>query len=98
MFNLRTEDKKKVLRMEVNWVSAHEIVLIQTGLIENLALANGITGVKHSLPIEPTCYEPDCANPANQKEFQAIVGSLLYIMRTTGLKISIHVNLLGQCT
>jgi hypothetical protein len=30
---------KKVLGMEVNWVSGHEIVLTQTGLIENRALA-----------------------------------------------------------
>jgi hypothetical protein len=67
---------KKVLGMEVNWASDHEIVLTQTGLIENLALAHGITGIKHSLPIEPTYYEPDCTSPANQKEL-AIVSSLL---------------------
>jgi hypothetical protein len=89
---------KKVLGMEANWVSDHEIVLTQTGLIENLALVHGITGVKHSLPIEPTCYEPDYTSPANQKEFQAIVGSLLYIARTTRPEISIHVSLLGRCT
>jgi hypothetical protein len=89
---------KSVLEMEVNWVSDHEIVLTQTGLIENLALAHGITGVKHSLPIEPACYEPDCTSPGNQREFQAIVGSLLYIARTIPPKISIHVNLLGRRT
>jgi hypothetical protein len=89
---------KKVLGMEVNWISDHEIILTQTGLIENPALAHGITGVKHSLPIEPTCYEPDCASPVNQKEFQAIVGSLLYIARATRSEISIHVNLLGRRT
>jgi hypothetical protein len=44
---------KKVLGMEVNWVSDHEIVLTQTGLVENLALAHGITGVKHSLSSSP---------------------------------------------
>jgi hypothetical protein len=55
----------KVLVMEVNWVSDHEIILTQTGLIENLALAHGITGVKHSLPIKLTCYKPDCTSPAS---------------------------------
>jgi hypothetical protein len=30
---------KKVLGIEVNWVSDHEIVLTQTDLKENLALA-----------------------------------------------------------
>jgi hypothetical protein len=64
---------------------------------ENLALAHGINGVKLSLP-EPTCYKPDCTSPANQKEFQAIVGSPLYIAWTTRPEISIHhdVNLLGR--
>jgi hypothetical protein len=65
---------KKVLGMEVNWVSDHKIVQTQTSLIENLALAYCITGVKHSPPLEPACYEPDCTGPANQKEFQAILG------------------------
>jgi hypothetical protein len=84
--------------MEVNWVSDHEIVLTQTGFIENLALTHGITGVKHSLPIKPTCYEPGYTSPANQMEFQAIVGSLLHISRTTRPEISIHVNLFGRRT
>jgi transposase InsO family protein len=89
---------EKVLGMEVNWVSDCEIILTQTGLIENLAAAHGIHGVKHSLPIDPTYYEPDVSNPANPKTFQGIVGSLLYIARTTRPEISIHVNLLGRRT
>jgi hypothetical protein len=61
---------------------------------ENLALTHSINGVKHALPIEPTCYEPDDTNPTNQKEFQEIIGVLLYIAQTTYPEISIHVNLL----
>jgi hypothetical protein len=56
---------EKVLGMEVNWVSDYEIVLTQTGLIENPALTHGITGVKRSLPTVPTCYKQDCTCPAN---------------------------------
>jgi hypothetical protein len=65
---------------------------------ENLALAHSINGVKHALPIEPTCSGPDGANPANQKEFQEIIGVLLYIAHTTPPEISIHANLLERCT
>jgi hypothetical protein len=84
---------KKVLGMEVNWVSEHEIVLTQTGLMENLARAHGISDVKHSLPIEPTYYEPECTSPPNPKKFQAIIRSLLYLASTIRPEISIHVNL-----
>jgi hypothetical protein len=65
---------------------------------ENLALANGINSVKHALPIEPTCYELEDTNLANQKEFQEIIRVLLYIAQTTHPEISIHVNLLERCT
>jgi hypothetical protein len=65
---------------------------------ENLALVHGINGVKHALPIEPTCYELDDTNPANQKEFRQITRVLLYIAQTTPPEISIHVNLLERRT
>jgi hypothetical protein len=55
---------------------------------ENLALTHGINGIKHALPIEPTYYEPDNTNPANQKEFQEIIRVLLYIAQITPPEIS----------
>jgi hypothetical protein len=72
--------------------------IFKTYMKENLALAHGINGIKHALPIEPTCQELDDTNPANQKEFQEIVRVLLYIAQTTPPEISIHVNLLERRT
>jgi hypothetical protein len=42
---------------------------------ENLALAHGINGIKHALPIEPTCYELGGTNLANSRNYQ---GSTVY--------------------
>ena len=58
------------------------LVLIQTTLIENLALAHGVNGVKHSLPTDLGFYM-EGEDKCNQKTFQKIIGGQLYIARTT---------------
>ena len=72
-------------------------MLTQQVLIENLATAHGISGIKHSIPCEATAYEKH-EEKTNQKDFQQIVGGLLYIARNTRPDISIQVNLLGRRT
>lgn len=71
----------KALGMEITR-SAEGIMLTQQVLIENLATTHGICGVRHSIPCEATVYERH-DEKTNQKEFQRIVGGLLYISRST---------------
>lgn len=88
--------------MECHWTQdkadSEELVLTQTTLIENLATAHSMSGAKSSPPTDLTLFEIDKGDPCNQKEFQRIVGGLLYIARTTRPEISIQVNLLGWRT
>ena len=55
-----------------------EVLLIQQLLIENLAAAHGIFGIKHSIPCESTVYQKH-KGKTDQKDFQRIVGGLLYV-------------------
>ena len=73
-------------------------MLTQTTLIENIAKAHGVNGTKHSLSTDSTFFEADENDPSDQKEFQKIIGGLLYIARTTRPEIMIHINLLGRRT
>ena len=90
----------KLLGMECHW-DKEGLVLTQTALIKNLATSHGVSGVKHSVPIDPQHYaaiEAEVEAPANQKDHQRIVGGLLYIARMTRPEISIYINLLGRRT
>ena len=64
----------KLLGMECHWDShrdgGNELMLTQTTLIENLALAHGIHGVKHSLPTDSMLFDCDEGDPCDQKEYQ----------------------------
>ena len=65
--------------MECYW-DKYGVILTQTTLIENLTTAHGISGTKHLLPVDLELYKEDKEFPCNQKIFQKIVGSLLYIV------------------
>ena len=90
----------KLLGMECHWdVDGRELMLTQTTLIENVAAAHGVNGVKHLLPTDRILFELDetrLCNPQESKEFQRLVGGLLYIARTTRPDTAIQVNLLGR--
>ena len=67
----------KLLSMEC-YYDDEGLVLTQTTLIEDFALAHGINGVKHSLPADSTLFEYEY-DEGDSKEYQQIVGGLLYI-------------------
>ena len=97
---------KKLLGMELTWTKSTkqkgvEVKLTQKTSIENLAKEHGITKPTKSLPLQINEYElkeKDFLTPEQQKTYQSLVGSLLYINRCTRPEISIHVNLLGRRT
>jgi hypothetical protein len=87
----------KMLRVEIEWIE-YGIVLTQRNLIETTIEGHGIARAKPSLPIDRRWFEArdNTDKPCNQKQYQSIIGSLLYITRTTRPGISIHINLLGR--
>ena len=97
---------EKLLGMELTWTKlkkGKEVKLTQKTSIGNLGKEFGITTItpKKSLPLNPKDYELEennLLNPEQQKRYQSLVGSLLYINRCTRPEISILVNLLGRRT
>ena len=92
---------EKMLGMEAHWTD-DQVVLTQTALIEatmqthcQKRLRNRL---KRSPMLDPSYYAKgdDAEERAEQKKFQALVGSLLFISRMTRPDIAIHVNLLGR--
>ena len=57
---------------------------------------------RHSIPLNLQMYEAPKENeilpPDQQRKYQSLVGSLLYVSRMTRPDISVHVNLLGRRT
>ena len=83
-------DKKgrlgKMLGMEAHW-EKEQVILTQTTLTENTARNYEVEmiGLKQSLPLNPKCYAKgeELDERVDQKTYQAIVGSLLFISRMT---------------
>ena len=91
---------KKLLGMELTWTKGM-VKLTQRTSIDNLAKEHGVTKMTKTLPLQINEYEleeKDLLTPEQQKIYQSLVGSLLYINRCTRPEISIHVNLLGRRT
>ena len=96
---------KKLLGMELTWTKGM-VKLTQTASIDNLSKEYGLPASNvptRSLLLNLTLFEPpkeaeEILSPELQKEFQSLVGSLLYINRCTRPEISIQVNLLGRRT
>ena len=100
----------KLLGMELTWTKNKnkkgnvEVKLTQKTSIGNLEKEHGLTVSNvptKSLPLNPSLFEApkeDVLLPDQQKRFQSLVGSLLYINRCTRPEISIQVNLLGRRT
>ena len=96
---------KKLLGMELTWTKGM-VKLTQTASIDNLSKEHGLPASNvptRSLLLNLTLFEPpkeaeEILSPELQKEFQSLVGSLLYINRCTRPEISIQVNLLGRRT
>ena len=96
---------KKLLGMELTWDKNKSVKLTQKTSIGNLEREHGLQASNiptKSLPLNPTSFEPPKEGeelPLNQlKNYQSLVGSLLYINRCTRPEISIQVNLLGRRT
>ena len=93
---------KKLLGMELTW-EKHFVKLTQTNAIEKLAKEHDLRASNvptRSLPLTTTLFELSDLEltPEQQKNYQSLVGSLLYINRCTRPEISIQVNLLGRRT
>ena len=98
-------DKKglpgQILGMEIKWIK-DAVVLTQTRLIETTFHMHFTTPShqgKSSLPLNPILFEHtnETEEGCPKTQYQAIVGSLLYIARMTRPEISVQVNLLGRC-
>ena len=91
---------EKMLGMELTWnKEGTEVILTQYGLIDSLANTHrvSVTGARSSLPVDAECFKESRQNdPCDKKQFQQIIGSLLFIARRTRPDIAIHVNLLGR--
>ena len=89
---------EKMLGMESHW-DTDQVILTQMGLIETTAKNYKLTrdGLKQSLPLDSSYYKKgeELDEKADQKKFQSLVGSLLFIGRMIRLDIAIHVNRLG---
>lgn len=92
---------EKMLGMEAHWTD-DQVVLTQTALIEATMQTHCQKRLRNRLkrsPMLDPCYYAkgdDAEERAEQKKFQALVGSLLFISRMTRPDIAIHVNLLGR--
>jgi hypothetical protein len=75
---------KKMLGIELHW-GKDEVLLTQQGLIESLAQQHGVSGVKHSLPLDPQYFAPrnELDEACNKTTFQQIIGGLLFVARMT---------------
>ena len=95
---------RKLLGMELTWKGNKEVKLTQKTSIGNLEKEHGLPVSSiptRSLPLNPNLFEApseDKLLPEQQKKYQSLVGSLLYINRCTRPEISIQVNLLGRRT
>ena len=95
---------KKLLGMELTW-DERSVKLTQKTSIENLAKEHDLPASNiptRSLPSKLTLFDPPKEGeelpPNKLKNYQSLVGSLLYINRCTRPEISIQVNLLGRRT
>ena len=93
---------RKMLGMEITW-KKNCAILTQTSLIEsmmNTHFPNKKTVPAHgkgsSLPLDKKYYQQGEPGGTDQKNYQSIVGGLLFIARMTRPEISIQVNLLGR--
>lgn len=87
----------KMLGLEASW-DENKVTLTPRGQIESQAEKYGITGVKHSLPMSLDYFSKrnEGEERANKRDYQSIVGALLYITQMTRPEASIQVNLLGR--
>ena len=94
----------QMLRMELTW-GQESVTLTQKLLIESMMKTHlpsdvpGKSGKKTSLPLDPELFKKSESTEErieNPKEYQAIIGGLLFVNRMTRAEISIQVNLLGR--
>lgn len=88
---------KKMLGIEMKWEDGgNTVVMTQTMLIESLSKQHNVIA-KASLPQDRTYFEENSQiEPADSRNYQQIVGGLLFISRMTRPDIAIHVYLLGR--
>jgi len=89
----------KALGIELSWNKDNtEVILTQRALIESIHQRHRKSGTKSSLPLDERHYAARIADEeqAPQKEYQSLIGGLLFIARMTRPEISIYVNLLGR--
>ena len=90
----------KLLGMELTWHDK-SVTLTQKECIENMIAEHQIPPIPRSIPLNPEGYaksEQELLPPNDQKRYQSLVGSLLYVSRMTRPDIAIHINLLGRRT
>jgi hypothetical protein len=90
---------ERMLGLDITWKEkGNELVLTQKEWIDTLAKQHQVQGTKTTVPIAPHYFSSptEMDSPCNQKEYQSIVGSLLFITRMTRPDVAIQVNLLGR--
>jgi hypothetical protein len=62
-----------------------EVLLTQQELIESLAQQHRVSGLRHSLPLDPQYFvqRTELEEGCNKTRFQQIIGGLLFIARMT---------------
>jgi hypothetical protein len=89
----------KMLGIELHW-KKDKVLLTQERLIESLVQQHGVSGVRHSLLLDPQNFiqRTELEEGCDKTRFQQIIGALLFLEWMTRPEISIYVNFLGRQT